>query len=101
MPSTGSSILSLTLLVSGYLNSLCLTSPNKATTFYSTDRIRFLTNTPSILGTHTSSLATLYHALVTLFSTSSLADREIISRICLYPEHLDSKSVTWTPRTVG
>ncbi|KAL2870604.1 methyltransferase family protein [Aspergillus lucknowensis] len=101
MPTASSSTLSLALLVAGYLNALCTTSPNQTSTLYANDRIRFLTNTPAVLGTHISNLTVLYQAIVTLFHTSSASDREILNRICLYPDHLDSNRVTWSPHTVG
>lgn len=101
MPSVSSSTLSLTLLVAGYLNARCTTTPNKANTFHSTDRVRWLTTTPSTLLTHNSNLFVLYHALVTLFSTSIPSDREVIHKICPYPNHLNRERVTWNPRTVG
>ncbi|KAL2802840.1 hypothetical protein BJX63DRAFT_97357 [Aspergillus granulosus] len=101
MPTTSSATLSLALLAAQYLNALCTTSPHNPSTPYATDRIRYLVTTPSIFGTHASTVTALYQALVTLFSTSSPSDRALIARICLYPSHLDPKRVSWNSRTVG
>lgn len=101
MPSASSSSLSLAFLVAGYLNARCTTAPNQASVPHGTDRVRFLTTIPSVLSTHISNLVVLYHALVTLFWTSSSSDHEIIDRLCPYPDHLNAQRVTWNPRTVG
>lgn len=101
MPSASTSTLSLAFLVAGYLNARCTTAPNQTSAPHGTDRVRFLTTIPSILSTHISNLVVLYHALVTLFWSSSPSDHEIINRVCPYPDHLNAQRVTWNPRTVG
>ncbi|KAL4994669.1 hypothetical protein BDV10DRAFT_188791 [Aspergillus recurvatus] len=103
MPSFSSSTLSVALLVAGYLNNRCVTPPNETTTPHTTDRVRFLTTTPSLLFAHIANIAVLYQALVTLFSSASSSDHETFASICPYPSHLDSNSstVSWNPRTVG
>ncbi|KAL4784446.1 hypothetical protein BJX76DRAFT_219866 [Aspergillus varians] len=101
MPSASSITLSLALLIAGYLNARCTTAPNTTSTPYSTDRIRFLTTTPSVLYMHTCSLTILYHALVALFVTPFPSDQEVILNVCPYPEHLNPQRVTWNPRTAG
>ncbi|KAL3479377.1 hypothetical protein BJX99DRAFT_255635 [Aspergillus californicus] len=101
MPSIGTSTLSLAILVASYFHNLCTTSPNQANTLYRTDRIHFIASTVVVIGTQLSSLVNLYHALVILFFTSSPADRDIVARICPYPERLNPDAVAWNPRTVG
>ncbi|KAI9367769.1 hypothetical protein BJX61DRAFT_551089 [Aspergillus egyptiacus] len=101
MPSFGSATLSLVFLVAGYVAARCLSSPNKATTLHTTDRIRFVTTYPAVVFTHAFNLVALYQALVTLFSTSSPTDRAVIDRICPYPQHLDPDRVSWNLHTVG
>ncbi|KAL4757628.1 methyltransferase family protein [Aspergillus foveolatus] len=103
MPSFSSSTLSIVLLVAGYLNNRCVTPPNETTSPHTTDRVRFLTTTPTLLFAHVASTAVLYQALVTLFSTDSPADHETLVNLCPYPSHLDpsGSTVSWNPRTVG
>ncbi|KAL6230381.1 hypothetical protein BDW75DRAFT_244860 [Aspergillus navahoensis] len=103
MPSFSSSTLSIALLVAGYLNNRCVTPPHETTTPHTTDRIRFLTTTPSLLFAHIANIAVLYQALVTLFSSASPSDHKTFTNICPYPSHIDpnGSTISWTPRTIG
>ncbi|KAL3446908.1 hypothetical protein BJX65DRAFT_308534 [Aspergillus insuetus] len=101
MPTTSSTTLSLALLAAQYLNALCTTSPHTPSTPYAADRIRYLVTTPSTLGTHASTLASLYTALITLLSTSSPRDRALTDILCPYQAHLNPTRVSWNSRTVG
>lgn len=99
MPSIQSSSLSLALLAAGHLHARCITPPNQTATPHSTDRIRFLTTGPQRLVTTTANLTTLYQAAVTLFATSSPADKEVLSKLCPALKNLNPTTTTWNTRT--
>ncbi|KAL4925983.1 methyltransferase family protein [Aspergillus undulatus] len=107
MPSLSSSTLSLVLLVAGYLQARCMTSPNPARSsnlpLHNTDRIRFLTTTTMDLLTHASNAATIYQVLITLFSPSppSELDRYITQTLLPYPENLNPGTVHWSLSTIA
>ncbi|RLM01925.1 hypothetical protein CFD26_108227 [Aspergillus turcosus] len=106
MTSFSSVTLSLSMLLAGYLSSICATPPNPPTTTqqararapYKTDRIRIITGTFAIAASRAVLIISVYHALVTLVYPPS-TNTGILSTICPHPEnlHLNPQLLTWSP----
>ncbi|KAL2844057.1 hypothetical protein BJX68DRAFT_257304 [Aspergillus pseudodeflectus] len=99
MPSVSSCALSVVLAAVGYIYYLCITSPNRATSPYQTDRIRFLTSQFTAALSNIVTITLFYQAVVTLFYDN--IDRDAMNWICRQPNHLRDERFSWNERTVG
>ncbi|KAF7174034.1 hypothetical protein CNMCM5623_006336 [Aspergillus felis] len=97
MISFSSFTLSLSILLAGYLTSICATPPTTTQRSpYETDRIRIITGNVAINASRAVVLISAYHALITLFYPPT-ANNSILSAICPHPENLNPETLTWTP----
>ncbi|GIJ89088.1 hypothetical protein Asppvi_008017 [Aspergillus pseudoviridinutans] len=97
MPSFPSFTLSLSILLSGYLTSICATPPTTTQRSpYETDRIRIITGNVAINASRAVVLISAYHALIALFYPPN-STTGILSAICPHPENLNLETLTWSP----
>jgi protein-S-isoprenylcysteine O-methyltransferase Ste14 len=104
MTSFSSVTLSLSILLAGYLSSICAKPPNPPTTTqqaparapYKTDRIRIITGSVAIAASHAVLIISIYHAIITLVHSQNTSTR-ILSTICPHPENVNRQLLTWSP----
>ncbi|GFF33494.1 hypothetical protein IFM51744_02131 [Aspergillus udagawae] len=97
MISFSSVTLSLCILLSGYLTSICATPPTTTQRSpYKTDRIRIITGDFAINASRAVVIISAYHALIALVYQSN-TNSSILPAICPHPENLNPETLTWSP----
>ena len=98
MPTLASASLAATLLVAGYLSTLCVTPPNPSpdpSKRYKSDRAGILAGSFTFFVKHVQLVVFAYHALVALFYPPG--DNPQASAVCPHTENLSSALFAWNP----